>query len=341
MIWAIKSRRVSISFQIHGSYSGLTFSPNPLNLSIKDKSDNVNSIGCQVKIYDPPADWIEKFKTILYKIMMFPLNSLISSSTISRLKKGNMRKDKRYIRSGYAAVLALLVLIIFSMGPNIDTTRALSEADLPVVVIDPGHGGNDRGAQGQDDISEKTVTLNLARLIADQLKTRCQVILTRSDDYGLDISERTAVANQSRGEIFISLHTGASFSRSIGGSTIYYYRQFIESALTAEPREPTSLPDGSQPLSWNQIQKKYRITSERLAKFIQNQLNDALQTPDTRVQGAPLLVLEGADMPAVVIEIGNLSNPKEEKALRDPEFLVDFARAVARGVDTFFTEKSK
>ena len=260
---------------------------------------------------------------------------------MSRSKKSNMRKDKRYIRGGYAVALALLGLIIFSLGPSIDTARALSEADLPVVVIDPGHGGNDRGAQGQDGTSEKTVTLNLARLIADQLKIRCQVVLTRSDDYRLDISERTAVANQSRGEIFISLHTGASFSRSIGGSTIYYYRQFIESALTAEPIEPKSLTDSSQPLSWNQIQMKYRITSERLAISIQNQLNDALQTPDTKVQGAPLLVLEGADMPAVVIEIGNLSNPREEKALRDPEFLAGFARAVARGVDTFLTEKPK
>ena len=270
---------------------------------------------------------------------MLSLNSLISSSNINRPQKINMRKSKRYIRGGYATAWALLGLIIFSLGPNIDATRALSEADLPVVVIDPGHGGNDSGAQGQDGTSEKTVTLNLARLIADQLKTRCQVVLTRSDDYRLDISERTAVANQSRGDLFISLHTGASFSRSISGSTIYYYRQFIESALTAEPREPKSLTDSSQPLSWNQIQMKYRITSERLAKFMQNQINDALQKPDTRVQGAPLLVLEGADMPAVVIEIGNLSNPREEKALRDPEFLAGFARAVASGVDTFLTEK--
>ncbi len=266
---------------------------------------------------------------------MFPLNPLISNSNINRSQKSNMRKHKRYIQGGYAAAFAFLGLIIFSLGP----TRALSEADLPVVVIDPGHGGNDSGAQGQDGTSEKTVTLNLARLINDQLKTRCQVVLTRSDDYRLDISERTAVANQSRGDIFISLHTGASFSRRVGGSTIYYYRKFIESALTAESGEPKSLTDSSQPLSWNQIQMKYRITSERLAKFIQNQLDDALQTPDTRVQGAPLLVLEGADMPAVVVEIGNLSNPKEEKSLRNPEFLAGFARAVARGVDRFLSEK--
>ena len=164
-------------------------------------------------------------------------------------------------------------------------------------------------------------------------------MLTRSDDYRLDISERTAVANQAGADIFISLHTGASFSQRISGSTVYYHRQFTRTALTAEPEKPKSLTDSSPPLGWDQIQGKYRITSEKLAKLIQNRLNDVRQTPDTKVQGAPLFVLEGADMPAVVIEIGILSNPNEEKTLADPKSLADFARAVASGIDMFFAEK--
>ena len=270
---------------------------------------------------------------------MFLLNTQIPSSKINRQQKNSVRTSNRYIRGCYFAAVMLVSLFIFGLGPNADATQALSEADLPVVVIDPGHGGNDSGAQGPDGTQEKTVALNLARLIADQLETRCRVVLTRSDDYRLDISGRTAVANQSRAEIFISLHTGASFSRSISGSTVYYHRRFIESALTAESKAPKSLIDSSQPLSWNQIQMKYRITSERLAQLIQNRLNDVRQTPDTRVQGAPLLVLEGADMPAVVIEIGNLSNPNEEKMMRDSKFLASLAQAISKGVDTFFTEK--
>jgi len=270
---------------------------------------------------------------------MFLLNTQIPSSKISRSQKNSACTSNRYAGGCYLAAVMLFSLLIFSLGPNVYATQALFETKLPVVVIDPGHGGNDSGSQGPDGTKEKTVTLNLARLIADQLETRYRVVLTRGDDYRLDISGRTAVANQSRADIFISLHTGASFSRSISGSTAYYHRQFIESALTAQPKAPKSLTDGSQPLSWDQIQTKYRITSERLAKLIQNRLNDVRQTPDTKVQGAPLLVLEGADMPAVVIEIGNLSNPNEEKMLRDPKFLAGFARAIAKGVDTFFAEK--
>ena len=269
---------------------------------------------------------------------MFHLSTQNPNPKINRPPKNSARASNRYIRGGFFAAVALFSLLIFDPGHTAGSAQASSETDLPVVVIDPGHGGNDNGAQGPDGTREKTVTLNLARLIADQLENRCRVVLTRSDDYRLDISGRTAVANQTRADIFISLHTGASFSGSLSGSTVYYHRQFIESALTAAPKV---LMDSNQPLSWDQIQMKYRITSERLARLIQYRLNDAPRTPDTKIQGAPLLVLEGADMPAVVIEIGNLSNPNEEKMLRDPEFMAGFARAIATGVDTFFTKKPK
>lgn len=254
-------------------------------------------------------------------------------------QKNSGRRCNRYIQVWYVSAFMLLGLLVFNSVPGADAAQALSKAHFPVVVIDPGHGGNDSGALGPDGTAEKTVTLNLARLIAGQLETRFRVVLTRSDDYRLDISERTAIANQSRADIFISLHTGASFSRSISGSTVYYHRQFTESALATEPKTPKSLTDNSQPLSWSQIQMKYRITSEKLAKLIQTRLNAIRQTPDMRAQGAPLLVLEGADMPAVAIEIGNLSNPNEEKMLRGPNGLAGLARAIAGGVETYFTEK--
>jgi len=222
------------------------------------------------------------------------------------------------------------------MCPAADSVPSILEADTPVVVIDPGHGGNDTGAKGPEGTREKTVTLNLARLIADQLANSCQVVLTRSDDYRLELPERTAVANRSAADIFISLHTGGSFISNISGSAVYFYQPFTESSLTAEARTPKTLTDSGQPVSWDQIQAKYRISSERLAKLIQHAIDGIRRSPHTKIQGAPLLVLEGADMPAVAIEIGNLSNPQEEKMLRDTEFLTRLARAIAMAVDTFF-----
>jgi N-acetylmuramoyl-L-alanine amidase len=271
--------------------------------------------------------------------MMHLLIEHFSDLKINRTLKHRLAEAKMHIRGRYAASAILLSLFIFIMCPVADAVPPILEADTPVVVIDPGHGGNDTGATGPGGTQEKTVTLDLARLIADQLTNSCQVVLTRSDDYRLEIPERTAVANRSAADIFISLHTGSSFISSIAGSAVYFYQQFTESALTAEVHSPKPLTDSGQPVNWDQIQLKYRISSEKLAALIQHEINGFRRPPDTKIQGAPLLVLEGADMPAVAIEIGNLSNPEEEKMLRDPEFLTRFARAIARAVDRFFTQK--
>lgn len=264
-----------------------------------------------------------------------------SDLKMSRSSQNGVFGTNRYIRGYYTAAAILFSLFIFIPISKIDAKQALFETGMPVVVIDPGHGGNDTGAKGPAGTQEKTVTMNLARSIADQLKTSCRVVLTRSDDYRLDIAERTAVANQSKADIFISLHTGSSFIGSISEKTVYFYQPFPESALTAESKTPRSLTDSDMPIGWDQIQTKYRITSQKLAQLIQNQLNNVRQPPDTKIQGAPLLVLQGADMPAVAIEIGNLSNPNEEKALVDTEFLAAIARAIAKGVDAFFAQKAK
>ena len=87
------------------------------------------------------------------------------------------------------------------------------------------------------------------------------------------------------------------------------------------------------------IQLKYRITSEKLARKIRTGLTAIWQPQDIKVEGAPLLVLEGADMPAVAIEIGNLSNASSEKALGDTMFLSRIAGAIAAGIDAFFAKK--
>ena len=114
-----------------------------------------------------------------------------------------------------------------------------------------------------------------------------------------------------------------------------------ESALTTETRAPKPLQDSNAAVSWEMIQTKYRRTSEKLAGQIHSRLSTLWQAQDVKIQGTPLLVLEGADMPAVAIEIGNLTNPTSEKALGDPGFLSRVAGAITSGIDAFFAEKEK
>jgi len=240
-------------------------------------------------------------------------------------------------------VTAMLFIFLFTclLIPQVNARQPLFEEDLPLVAIDPGHGGNDAGARGPNDTLEKTVTLDLARMLAQRLKERYRVVLTRNGDYQLENAERTAVANHDRAEIFISLHTGGSFIHNINHSAVYFYQPFQESALTTEAHASDAMQDNKPDSAWGKIQLKYRITSEKLAKKIQTGLTAILPPQNITVEGAPLMVLEGADMPAIAIEIGNLSNASSENALDDAQFLSRTAGAIAAGIDAFFAEKPK
>ncbi len=204
-----------------------------------------------------------------------------------------------------------------------------------VIVVDPGHGGHDRGAKGPERTLEKTVTFNLARIIAVELSNTYKVILTRSDDYGLDLPSRTATANHEPADLFISIHTGGSFHHQAGGMTLYYFKEPLGPALTQTTELLKPLKSGTQ-IPWEKIQNRHKTTSSVLAKLIRKRINEQVILIESNVQGAPLMVLEGADMPAVVIEIGYITNPAEEKSLRDINVLSKIAKGIRNAVDEFF-----
>lgn len=197
------------------------------------------------------------------------------------------------------------------------------------VVLDPGHGGIDTGARSPDGTLEKQVAIDLSRLIAAEFDGPYRVQLTRTDDYRLEIERRTDIANNLKADVFISVHAGGSFSPVPGGGTIYCYKE------TASARRPylDLTPDTLG--SWDRIQLKHVRTSHLLARHLKDRLDPLM---DTEVLDAPVLVLQGADMPAVLIEVGYLSNPKEAKILRDSKHLEEVARAVSDGIKAFFED---
>ena len=208
-----------------------------------------------------------------------------------------------------------------------------------IVVLDPGHGGNDIGVQNSDGIQEKAVMLRLARMISERISDDVKVVLTRTDDYWVDLPDRTAVANHLKADIFISLHAGGSFLHSIGGISVFYYDNFSDSTRQAKEPPYDPLADSDAPIPWNQIQGKYLARSQKLAKMIQSELFRITQDPDSRSRGAPLAVLKGADMPAVLIELGYLTHPNESRALVDEDFLPLVSDAIIRAIEEFLSKK--
>jgi N-acetylmuramoyl-L-alanine amidase len=221
-----------------------------------------------------------------------------------------------------------------------------------IIVIDPGHGGVEVGAVGVSGLEEKAVTLDLARRLAVLLqKQGITAVLTRDEDRVMPLDDRTAIANQNRAELFLSIHLNASKRKSAIGAETYY---LSADATDAEARTlaalenkayqspdapqatPVSPPDhGLELILWDLAQNSYLAESSRLAESIQKELNALTGVRDRGVRQAPFRVLMGATMPAILVEVGFISNPEEETRLKADDYKDKIVDAIARAVADF------
>lgn len=231
------------------------------------------------------------------------------------------------------------ILLVWFLGSDAipaDAKQPLFDAYRRMIVLDPGHGGREIGARGAEGTLEKVVAMELAQLIAAQLQRDYKVRLTRTDDYHVDLDNRTALANHLNADLFVSLHTGGSFVYGTAGPIVYYYQTASRFSSTRE--NPTLGGDNKRmPIPWNRLQDKYREKSRILAGIIRSRLSTLNSIENPRVQGAPLAVLQGARMPAILIEVGYLTNPAEEKNLRNNRFLMNIAAEISKGIEDFLS----
>lgn len=241
----------------------------------------------------------------------------------------------------YYAVIALVCLILPLHPFNAEAKKVFRGRMKKTVVIDPGHGGHEKGVRGPGGTVEKDVALTLARLIESELRGKYRVALTRSDDYWLEVPRRTDVANHYEADVFISIHTGGSFLHKAGGIIIYYYKKTAIPLISAEGGHTKNSAADEDRILWDRMQQKHVGASRLLARKLKNRINDRITFSHCKTDTAPLLVLRGADMPAVLVEVGYLTNPAEEKHLRDKQVLQDFAWAIAAGIKDFFKIRAR
>jgi N-acetylmuramoyl-L-alanine amidase len=239
-------------------------------------------------------------------------------------------------------------------APELRAPRPTS--GVRTIVIDPGHGGSETGAVGPGGNAEKDLTLLLARALQQRLMQRLpvRVVLTRTEDANLPLETRTAIANQNKADLFISLHVNSSFGAQAHGAETYILSMQasdplaagsaeIENASAVAPEEAGG--DGSDPLYdlqlilWDLAQSHHLEESHRFAALVQGELNGALQLRDRGVKQAPFRVLMGAAMPAVLVEVGFLSNPEEEARLQDPAYRQQLVDALVRAVSRYRAQK--
>lgn len=212
--------------------------------------------------------------------------------------------------------------------------------DKRVIVLDPGHGGHDIGAKGPDGTFEKEVTLALARIIAKKLKPAYEVVFTRNGDYQVDLTKRTSVANHKKADLFISIHTGGSSRFQTNHWAVYSFTTAKQADI-----EYGNMPGYSRVLDesrqlWDTVQTRHQANSKFFAYCVKSKLKNISGIPGVDVIKMPLRVLEGADMPAIIIEAGYLTNPKAERQLKNKGFLKDVAVQVRKGVEKYFNSKN-
>ncbi len=219
----------------------------------------------------------------------------------------------------------------------------LSTGPRPI-VIDPGHGGDDIGAESGSGLMEKEITLAVARRLARVLEARgYRVRLTRDGDQKRALTDRTALANRLDALAFVSLHANAFTASSVSGAETYYMS--IDEASDADAAAVADLENragassgGRTPLDlilWDLAQAEVLNESAQLALTVQQSLNSQLGARDRGVRQAPFVVLTGATMPAILVEVGFLSNSREADLLAQPDHQQKLAEAIASGIEGF------
>ncbi len=271
-----------------------------------------------------------------------------SDSSVSAVRNGTDDSQRwRALAEGQSgSASAASDLSIREAKPTASGDRSLIRAlglKIGRIVIDPGHGGHDTGTIGPNGLEEKDLVLEVGRRLGRLLETRlgAEVVYTRKDDTFIPLETRTAVANQARADLFVSIHANSSHDADARGVETYYLN-FTSSpeALEVAARENAVSEKSIYELQdlVKKIALKEKIEESReFAGDVQQSLHSglAVKSPAIRDRGvkkAPFIVLIGANMPSILAEISFVSNPIDEHRLATSEYRQRIAESLYRGI---------
>lgn len=220
---------------------------------------------------------------------------------------------------------------------------------LRVIVLDAGHGGHDSGAIGPSGLQEKEVVLDVTKRLARLLEHEVgvDVRFTRTADYFVPLRDRTSFANAQRADLFLSIHANAHRASVSEGVETYFLSSEATDGearqVAAQENEAIKLEGGNsrvqlgvlKSILWDLAQSEFQEESSRLAETVLDSMTQALKLPNRGVKQAGFYVLGGAAMPAILVEIGFVTNPREERKLKDPRFREQVARSIYAGLTEY------
>ena len=261
-------------------------------------------------------------------------------------EKPETRDEGRVRTDAYPAAVA--------SAPSSLVPRPSSLHAIKRIVIDPGHGGKDPGAVGPRGTEEKTVNLRLAQELADSLRETYgyEVLLTRMDDTFIPLEERAKLANRHNADLFISLHCNASRSSTRKGFEVYFLSEKasdphadavarLENAVLSLEGKEVPSPNRVKEVLRSLVKTANINEASALGSLLDRHLAERLSEPSLGVKQAAFYVLRGAEMPAILVETGFISNPQEERLLQDDNFRQKLIEGVASGIVAYDDRKAK
>lgn len=256
---------------------------------------------------------------------------------------------KFQIASLFLTSCIVYLVTAFTADAFFAESQAVTKGILKTIVIDPGHGGEDTGAIGPSGIKEKDVNLNIAKELEKlvQEKLDALVILTRTGDTFVSLDERTNIANMNNADIFISIHANASYRKGAEGVETYFLSfdasdedakraaAFENAVASFENKAVNTNIEDLKTILMDMAQTSVLNESSQFAEIVQENLCKVLKVENRGIKQAPFIVLVGAAMPAVLVEVGFISNANEEKKLTEKETQRGIAEAILKSILTF------
>ncbi|MCF6343987.1 MAG: N-acetylmuramoyl-L-alanine amidase [Devosiaceae bacterium] len=222
----------------------------------------------------------------------------------------------------------------------------------PLIIIDPGHGGIDSGAQGATGHKEKDIVLNFALLLQKLLieAGSFDVALTRNNDSFVSLPDRLALARTNKADLFISIHADSFEQADVGGTSIYTIDEEATDVLDkilADNENKVDIIAGLAPPNIDEqavsilvdlMRRQMRKQAFRVASVIVDQLKPSVRLRRFPIRKADFFVLQSPDIPSILIELGFLSNMKDVENLTTSEWNDRVANSIARGVAVYFGE---
>jgi N-acetylmuramoyl-L-alanine amidase len=272
-------------------------------------------------------------------------SSLVDNSATAAPRGGKSRKNAKSIGAKPDLIQPASAALPTRDGQS-TLTRTLG-LKIGRIVIDAGHGGHDTGTIGPTGLMEKDLCLDVAQRLGKIIHQRlpgADVVYTRSDDTFIPLEERTRIANESRADLFISIHANSSHDHAARGIETYYLNlKGSPDAMEVAARENATATESIHDLEdiVKKIARSEKIDESReFAADIQESLAKRIQklnktVKDRGVRKAPFVVLVGADMPSILTEISFLSNPADEQLLKKPEHRQRVAEGLYQGVASY------